>query len=71
LQGWQSVSCPISLRDCFLKTLLDTDGTDFTEFRGKTVIKKALSVVSVYKKDGNNDLRNTLLEKKHNVSVDV
>ena len=30
-----------SLRDCFLKTLWDTDATDFTEFRGKNRSKKA------------------------------
>ena len=52
-----------TLRDCFLKTLWDTDATDFTEFRGKTVIKRLLSVVSaksVYEKEGNNDLHLTL-----------
>jgi hypothetical protein len=30
------------VRDCFLKTFWDTDITDFTEFRGKAVIKNAL-----------------------------
>ncbi len=42
-----------SLRDYFLKTLSDTDATDFTEFRGKKRNKKALTVISVksaYKK---------------------
>ena len=29
-----------ALRDCFLKTLWDTDATDFTEFRGKNRNKK-------------------------------
>ena len=51
------------LRGCFLKTLWDTDATDFTDpaRTEKTLIKRLLSVVSVYRKDGNNDLRNTLL----------
>jgi hypothetical protein len=65
------------LRDCFLKSVRDTDDTDFTKLRGKTVRKTFFSVLSVrsvyparlmkylfvasgvYKKDGNNDLRNT------------
>ena len=29
------------IRDCFLKTLWDTDATDFTEVRGKSITKKA------------------------------
>jgi len=51
------------LRDCFLKTLLDTDATDFTEIHGKPVEKMALFRVAreirVQKNDGM-DLRNTL-----------
>ncbi len=58
-----------ALRDCFLKTLWDTDATDFTEFAEKTVIKRFLSVVSVreasvYKKDDNKYLRNTFYANK-------
>src|SRR5688572_23951073 len=30
-----------AFRDCFLKTLWDTDATDFTEFHGKNRNKKA------------------------------
>ena len=38
-----------ALRDCFLKTLWDTDATDFTDAMRteKNVIKRLLSVVSV------------------------
>ncbi|MGB8981108.1 MAG: hypothetical protein WCC12_04470, partial [Anaerolineales bacterium] len=65
---------------CFLKTLWDTDTTDLpcgydvTEFHGKNRNKKApfrgfreIRVQAnspVGKKDGNNDLRNTLLQDR-------
>ena len=53
------------LRDCFLKTLLDTDATDFTELHGKTIKKAALFRVVCeirVQKEDDIDLRNTLLE---------
>ena len=56
LESWMKKT----LRDCFLKTLWDTDATDFTEFHGKNRNKKAPFREIRIQKDGNNDLRNTL-----------
>jgi hypothetical protein len=56
----------VELRDCFLKTLWDTDTTDFTEFHGKNRNKKARCRgfrETRVQKDDNSDLRNTLLGK--------
>gem|GEM_PF-3977611 len=56
------------LRDCFLKTFLDTD---FTELHGKTIKKEALlrvfRALRVQKED-DTDLRNTLLTRMPQVS---